>query len=124
MYKTSPITILLTVMALSAAGCAATTGSSATAGSTTLASTSEPSTSSSEATPTLMQRLQQARTFDRSQSTAFTRSAPTLDHFYSRKADELTDVMRRLRAGQEVPQDDIDHALDNSLASTYGVPVQ
>jgi mRNA-degrading endonuclease YafQ of YafQ-DinJ toxin-antitoxin module len=70
-----------------------------------------------------MQRLQNARAYDLSNSTAFTRSAPSLDHYYSRKANEVTDVMSKLRAGQEVPRDDIDHALDNSLASTFGVPV-
>ncbi len=76
---------------------------------------------SSDRTATI-QRLQAAETFDRDSSSAFTRSAPSLDHYYARKADEVHDIIRRLQAGQEVPEDDIQHALDNSLASTFGVP--
>jgi len=116
------IKIILTTIALvSAAACATGTGSK-TPPFTTTSSTSGSSTSSNAA-PTLMQRLRKAEAFDRDNSTAFSRSAPSLDHYYSRKADEVADVMRRLEAGQEVPQDDIDHALDTSLASTFGVPV-
>ena len=51
-----------------------------------------------------MQRLQRARAYDLSNSTAFhALRTESLDHFNSRKADEVTDVMGRLRAGQEVP---------------------
>jgi hypothetical protein len=116
--------LLLAVMALSVAGCGATNGSPATSRSATVYAASEASAGSNVEAPPLMQRLQQARAFDLSQSSAFTRSAPSLDHYYSRKVDEVTDVMRRVRAGQDVPPDDIQHALDNSLASTFGVPVQ
>jgi hypothetical protein len=124
MKNTMPIKVLLTAMALvSAAACATTTPSSTMSESTPAAFTSGPSTNSPAASPALMQRLQKAQAYDHSNSTAFTRSAPSLDHYFSRKADEVTDVMRKLQAGQEVPQDDINHALDNSLASTFGVPV-
>lgn len=72
--------------------------------------------------PSLMQRLETAEISDRGNATAFTWSAPGLDHYYNRKADEVEDVMRRLQAGQDVPPDEIGHALDNSLATTWGVP--
>jgi len=121
MKKPPSIAILLGAICLSVAACSATRSSATTAPSGALF---QPQAQSSEAEPALIQRLRQARAFDRSQSTAFTRSAPSLDHYYSRKANEITDVMSRLRAGKEVPQDDINHALDNSLASTFGVPVQ
>jgi hypothetical protein len=124
MKKTMPNKVLLTAIALvSAAACVTTSRSSTTLESTPARSTGGPSTNSMAASPALMQRLQRARAYDLSNSTAFTRSAPSLDHYYSRKADQVTDVMRRLNAGQEVPRDDINHALDNSLASTFGVPV-
>lgn len=124
MKKTMQIKVLLTAMALvTAAACLTTAHSSTMQESTPPGFTSGPSTNSMTASPALLQRLQKTRAYDLSNSTAFTRSAPGLDHYYSRKADEVTDVMRRLQAGQEVPPDDIDHALDNSLASTFGVPV-
>jgi predicted component of type VI protein secretion system len=124
MKKTMSIKVLLAAMVLvSAAACATTTPSSTVPESIPAAFTSEPSTNSTAASPTLMQRLQKARAYDLSNSTAFTRSAPSLDHYFSLKAEEVTDVMRELRAGQEVPQDDINRALDNGLASTFGVPV-
>ena len=120
-----PIKVLLTAITLvSAVACATTTPTSPMSEYTTAGSASEASTTNSiVASPALMQRLQKARTYDLSNSTAFTRSAPSLDHYYSRKANQVTDVMTKLRSGQEVPRDDIDHALDNSLASTFGVPV-
>ena len=119
-----PIKLLLTAIALvSAAACVSATASSTMPESTPAGFTSGPSTNSMAASPVLIQRLQKARAYDLSNSTAFTRSAPGLDHYYSRKANELTGIMHRLKAGQEVPRDDIDHALDNSLASTFGVPV-
>jgi hypothetical protein len=124
MKKTMPIKVLLTALALlSAVACAATTPSSTLSESTPTAFTSGPSSNSTAASSALMQRLQKAQAYDLSNSTAFTRSAPGLDHYFSRKADEVTDVMHKLQAGQEVPPDDINHALDNSLASTFGVPV-
>ncbi|MGO9605748.1 MAG: hypothetical protein ACLQAT_20570 [Candidatus Binataceae bacterium] len=81
--------------------------------------------SAPQPTPTLskeelLQRLEKAYKFDRDSSTAYTRSAPSLDHFYSRKAGQVQEVMVRLNAGGEVSQDDISHALDNSLATTFG----
>jgi hypothetical protein len=124
MKKTMPIKVLLAAIALvGAMACAATTPTSTMPESTPARTASEASTNPRAASPALMQRLQNARAYDLSNSTAFTRSAPSLDHYYSRKANEVTDVMSKLRAGQEVPRDDIDHALDNSLASTFGVPV-
>jgi hypothetical protein len=124
MKKTMPIKVLLTAMVLvGAAACATTTPSSTMSESTPTAFTSGSSTNSTAASSALMQRLQKAQAYDLSNSTAFTRSAPGLDHYFSRKADEVADVMRKLQAGQEVPRDDVNHALDNSLASTFGVPV-
>ncbi|HEY2486191.1 MAG TPA: hypothetical protein VGI36_13655 [Candidatus Binataceae bacterium] len=71
----------------------------------------------------LTQLLRNAEQSDRLNAQLYTRSAPSLDHYYNLKADELNDVMRRLQRGENVPSDDINHALDNSLASTFGVPV-
>jgi len=67
--------------------------------------------------------LREAAASDRINSGLYSRSAPGLDHYYALKAQEVEDVIRRLQSGEKVPQDDIDHALDNSLASTFGVPV-
>ena len=71
----------------------------------------------------LAQLLHNAEQSDRLNAQLYTRSAPSLDHYYNLKADEVNDVMRRLQRGENVPADDINHALDNSLASTFGVPV-
>jgi len=75
------------------------------------------------ANPSLAQLLRDAEHSDRLNAQLYTRSAPSLDHYYNLKADEVNDVMRRLQRGEDVPSDDINHALDNSLASTFGVPV-
>jgi hypothetical protein len=71
----------------------------------------------------LAQILRDAEQSDRRNAKLYTRSAPGLDHYYNLKADQVNDVMRRLQRGEDVPSDDINHALDNSLASTFGVPV-
>jgi hypothetical protein len=71
----------------------------------------------------LAQLLRDAEHSDRLNARLYSRSAPSLDHYYNLKADEVNDVMRRLQRGENVPPDDINHALDNSLASTFGVPV-
>jgi hypothetical protein len=75
------------------------------------------------ANPSLAQLLRDAEHSDRLNAQLYTRSAPSLDHYYNLKADEVNDVLRRLERGEYVPSDDINHALDNSLASTFGVPV-
>jgi hypothetical protein len=85
-------------------------------------STARPPTAPS-ANPSLAQLLRDAEHSDRLNAQLYTRSAPSLDHYYNLKADEVNDVMRRLERGEYVPSDDINHALDNSLASTFGVPV-
>jgi hypothetical protein len=72
---------------------------------------------------TLAQLLRDAEQSDRLNAQLYSRSAPGLDHYYNLKADEVNDVIRRLQRGENVPPDDINHALDNSLASTFGVPV-
>jgi len=71
----------------------------------------------------LAQILRDAEHSDRLNAQLYSRSAPSLDHYYNLKADQVNDVMRRLQRGENVPSDDINHALDNSLASTFGVPV-
>jgi hypothetical protein len=89
-------------------------------------STARPPTTSTTAPSTnlsLAQLLREAEHSDRLNAQLYTRSAPSLDHYYNLKADEVNDVMRRLERGEYVPSDDINHALDNSLASTFGVPV-
>ena len=74
-------------------------------------------------TLSLAQLLRNAEQSDRLNAQLYTRSAPSLDHYYNLKADEVNEVMQRLQRGENVPPDDINHALDNSLASTFGVPV-
>jgi hypothetical protein len=89
-------------------------------------STAQPPTTPSAAPSgnlSLAQLLRDAEHSDRLNAQLYTRSAPSLDHYYNLKADEVSDVMRRLERGEDVPSDDINHALDNSLASTFGVPV-
>ena len=67
--------------------------------------------------------LLDAQHADRRNAQLYTRSAPSLDHYYNLKADELEDIIRRIKRGENVPNDDIQHALDNSAASTFGTPV-
>ena len=67
--------------------------------------------------------LQEAQHSDRRNAQLYTRSAPSLDHYYNLKADELEDIIRRIKRGENVPNDDILHALDTSAASTFGTPV-
>ena len=89
-------------------------------------STARPPTTPTTAPSTnlsLAQILRDAEQSDRLNAKLYTRSAPSLDHFYNLKADEVNDVLLRLQRGENVPSDDINHALDNSLASTFGVPV-
>jgi len=67
--------------------------------------------------------LRDAEHSDRINAQLYTWSAPSLDHYYNLKADEIEEIIGRLQRGENVPQDDIEHALDNSLAATFGVPV-
>jgi hypothetical protein len=86
-------------------------------------STARPPTTAPSANLSLAQVLRDAEQSDRLNAKLYTRSAPSLDHYYNLKADQVNDVMRRLQREENVPSDDINHALDNSLASTFGVPV-
>jgi hypothetical protein len=86
-------------------------------------STARPPTTAPSANPSLAQLLRDAEHSDRLNAQLYTRSAPSLDHYYNLKADQVNDVISRLQRGEYVPSDDINHALDNSLASTFGVPV-
>jgi hypothetical protein len=94
-------------------------------GSAACSSAGSPATpaTASSADVSLAQLLRDAEHSDRLNAQLYSRSAPSLDHYYNLKADEVNDVMRRLQRGENVPPDDIKHALDNSLASTFGVPV-
>jgi len=71
----------------------------------------------------LLPMLMDAQHSDRRNAQLYTRSAPSLDHYYNLKADQLEDIIRRIQRGEKVPDDDIQHALDNSAASTFGTPV-
>jgi hypothetical protein len=71
----------------------------------------------------LLQLLRDAERSDRINARLYTWSAPSLDHYYNLKADQLEDIIRRFERGEKVPAGDISHALDNSLASTFAVPV-
>jgi len=71
----------------------------------------------------LLPMLMEAEQSDRRNAQLYTRSAPSLDHYYNLKADQLEDIIRRIKRGENVPNDDIQHALDNSAASTFGTPV-
>jgi len=71
----------------------------------------------------LLPMLMDARHSDRRNAELNTRSAPSLDHYYNLKADQLDDIIRRIKRGEDVPSDDLKHALDNSAASTFGTPV-
>ena len=71
----------------------------------------------------LLPMLQERQQSDRRNAQLYTRSAPSLDHYYNLKADQLEDIIRRIKRGESVPNDDIQHALDNSAASTFGTPV-
>ena len=84
-----------------------------------------PTTPTAEASTnlSLLQLLRDTEHSDRLNAQLYTRSAPSLDHYYNLKADEVNEIMQKLQRGEHVPSDDINHALDNSLASTFGVPV-
>ena len=71
----------------------------------------------------LLPMLRDAEHSDRRNAGLYSRSAPSLDHYYNLKADQLDDIIRRIQRGENVPSDDIQHALDNSAASTFGTPV-
>jgi hypothetical protein len=66
----------------------------------------------------LITKLQITEQADRLNANSYTSENPTLDHFYDEKADEVTTVIQRLRAGDRVSQKDIDRALDNSEAQS------
>jgi hypothetical protein len=71
----------------------------------------------------LLPMLQDAEHSDRRNAEVYTRSVPSLDHYYNLKADQLADIIRRVKRGEDVPNDAIKDALDNRAASTFGTPV-
>jgi hypothetical protein len=61
-----------------------------------------------------LQKLQDAEYSDRGNSSSFSSDDPSVGHYYARKADEVSALIKRLEGGQSVPREEIDHALDNS----------
>jgi len=95
-------------------GTAAVTATLAIAAGSAQASAVTDTTGPSE----LIAKLQITEQGDRLNASSYTSENPTLDHFYDEKADEVSAVIQRLRAGDRVSQKDIDRALDNSEAQS------
>lgn len=68
----------------------------------------------------LVKKLERAEEHDQGNSHAWNWSNPMLDAVYRRKAEEVQAVILRLEAGENVPEWEIEHALDNSEARQLG----
>jgi hypothetical protein len=66
-----------------------------------------------------LQKLQDAEYSDQGNSSSFSSDDPSVGHYYARKADEVSALIKRLNGGQSVSREEIDHALDNSQARFY-----
>jgi len=69
----------------------------------------------------MLPMLVEAQQADRKKAELY-RSAPSLVDFYNHKADELENIIRRIKRGEDVPGDDIQRALDNTAVPTVGAP--
>lgn len=65
-------------------------------------------------------RLERAEESDLGNSHAWSWSDPMLDMLYKKKAEEVQAVMLRVEAGENVPPEEIDRALDNSAPRALG----
>jgi hypothetical protein len=53
-------------------------------------------------------------------STSWSATNPTLDHFYARKAASVEALIQRLEGGKAVSSGEVARALDNSQAQRLG----
>ncbi len=68
----------------------------------------------------MVAKLERAEETDLGNSHAWSWSNPMLDVLYNEKAQEVRAVMLRVEAGENVPREQIDHALDNSALRGLG----
>lgn len=66
-----------------------------------------------------LQKLKEAEYSDRGNSHSYTSDDPSVGHYYARKADEVSALVKRLEGGQSVRREEIENALDNSEAGFY-----
>lgn len=67
-----------------------------------------------------LERLLHAETADRENATSWTNDDPTLDRYYSHKAAQVRDLIKRLEAGQEIPVDEFKRSLNTNKAEQIG----
>jgi hypothetical protein len=67
----------------------------------------QPDASEPDTRAATIQRLQKAEATYRGNSQSFTRSDPSLDHYYRRKTKEVHSLIQELQRGQEVPPEEI-----------------
>jgi hypothetical protein len=67
-----------------------------------------------------LERLVHAESADRENATSWTNDNPTLDHYYSHKAAQVRDLIKRLEAGQEISVDEFKRALNTNKAEQIG----
>ena len=69
----------------------------------------------------MLPMLLEAQQADRKKAELY-KAAPNVAHFYNQKADQLEDVIRRIKRGEDVPNDDLQRALDNTEVPTPEMP--
>ena len=74
-----------------------------------------PGASASPSTP-VVQQLEEAAIADRMESMSHSSDNPSLDGFYADKAEEVGAVLGRIKSGENVSEQEIKKALDNSGA--------
>ena len=74
----------------------------------------------SERRQLLVKKLERAEEHDRGNSHSWNWSNPMLDAVYRHKAEEVESAILRLEAGENVPEWEIEHALENSEARQLG----
>jgi hypothetical protein len=67
-----------------------------------------------------LEKLIHAETADRENAQSWTSDNPTLDHYYSKKATQVRDLITRLEAGQEIPVDLYKRALNTNKGEEIG----
>ena len=67
-----------------------------------------------------LEKLIHAETADRENAESWTSDNPTLDHYYSHKATQVRDLIKRLEAGQEIPVDEYKRALNTNKGEEIG----
>jgi hypothetical protein len=106
--KTGLIEVVVVALALSIAG-----GAGFAQSSTTI----KPGTPEGSKA---LEKLIHAEIADRENAESWTSDNPELDHYYSHKAAQVRDLIKRLEAGQEIPVDEYKRALNTNKGEQIG----